>query len=107
MVTAVIAIVLFVLYIQMVTLGAVLLTQFVLGRQSRVRRVFTAAVCGSLAMIAPTFALVYSAQGNFDFEQFVGMGVLLAVGAMVAWPVAHFATRRLDRLTQFDPQIFE
>ena len=107
MVTALIAIVLFVLFIQMVTLGAVLLTWFVLGRQSRARRVFVAVMCGPLAMIVPTFALIYSEQGNFDPEQFVGIGLLLAIGAMVAWPVAHFATRRLDRLTQFDPQVFE
>ncbi|MBI1401902.1 MAG: hypothetical protein GC147_01635 [Porphyrobacter sp.] len=107
MVTAVFGIVLFAALLQMVALGAVLLVRFVLGGQSRTRRVFAAAVGAPLVILAPTFAMISVDQGQFDGEQAIGFALTLGVGALIAWPVAHFATRRLDRLTRFDPQVFE
>lgn len=107
MLTAALIVALFALVVIMVTLGAVLLMRFALGAQSHARRVFAAAMGGPLTMAVPIFAVVYSEQGGFEAEQFVAMGIVLAIGAGIGWLAAHLATRRLDRLTQFDLQVFE
>jgi uncharacterized protein YggT (Ycf19 family) len=92
----------------MATLGAVLVTRFVLGTQASARRVLAAALGGPLSLILPGMMAVLFDTGGVDTSALIGFGVLgvFAFGA-IGWPVAHFATRRLDRLTAFDPQVFE
>lgn len=108
MVSAVLAIALSVVVIAMATLGAVLLVRFALGGQSRSRRVFAAALVGPGLVLMPVFAIALVGEGAFSGSIVVGFGVLLAASSgFIGWPIAHFATARLDRLTRFDPQVFE
>lgn len=92
----------------MATLGAVLLAWLALDRAAQSRRVFAAALGGPLTIILPGFAIIFTGQGFVPTEQFFGLALLgaFAFGA-IGWPVAHFATQRLDRLTRFNPQVFE
>lgn len=108
MLTVVFAIALFAIMLVMATLGAVLLVRFLLGGQSGARRVFAAALGGPASLLLPTIAMVLAAQDVVVPEQAIGFGFIFLVGTgVIGWPVAHLATRRLDRLTRFDPQIFE
>lgn len=109
MVTVVFAFALFAIILVMATLGAVLLVRFALGGQGHhSRRVFAAALGGPVSILVPTIVFVITEQGIFPAEQVVGFGfILLLAFAVIGWPVAHFATRRLDRLTRFDLQVFD
>ncbi len=91
----------------MATLGSVLLMRFFLSRASRRQRVFTAAFLGPASVLLPilTFALIDDTSVIVTVSGFIL--VLLGAGVAIGWPVAHFATRRLDRLTQFDAETFE
>lgn len=92
----------------MATLGAVLLVRFLLGGRSHSTRVLAAASAGPMTIILPVLGVAIVDITLVDPETLVGFAVLflICVGA-IGWPVAHFATRRLDRLTRFDPQLFE
>lgn len=108
MLTAVLAIVLLAIILVMATLGAVLLARFMLPGQSGARRVFAAAVGGPAFLLVPAIGIVVAAQDVFSPEQVIGFGFILFVGVgVIGWPTAHLATRRLDRLTRYDPQVFE
>lgn len=92
----------------MVTLGAVLLARFILGGAEPSRRVLAATLGGPLAVLLPIYGVVAAGQGIVPTEQLTGFVIVLVIAfGTVGWPVAHFATRRLDRLTRFDPQVFE
>jgi hypothetical protein len=92
----------------MATLGAVLLARLVLGGQDSARRVLAAALGGPLSLILPIVLIVLFDSGRADSSAMIGFAILtvFALGA-IGWPVAHFATRRLDRVTAFDPTVFE
>jgi hypothetical protein len=108
MIAALPALFLFVIILVMMTLGSVLLVRFFMPGAGGPRRVFAAALCGPLALILPALVMVTIAEGTFEVEQVVAFAMsLLVLFGIIGWPVAHFATRRLDRLTQFDPQVFE
>lgn len=88
------------------TLGMVLLVSLFAGGQPRGRRVLLAALGGpgSLFLLMAPFALLDSPV----WEVFVGIVVIvLFSSAIIGWPIAYFATRRLDRLTRFDPSTFD
>jgi predicted permease len=108
MLIGVLALVLFFLLLIMVTLGAVLLARFILGGSSGSARIVAAAFGGPMTMVLPVFAVVLSEGfSRFDGELWAVLFLLLFVFCAIGWPVAHFATRRLDRLTRFNPQVFE
>lgn len=108
MVVAIIAFAFFAIILVMATLGAVLIARFLMGGERQSLRIFAAALGGPLSLIMPLFLLGYAGQGVFQIGQLIGVGVLLLfIFGAVGWPIAHFATRRLDRLTQFDPSVFE
>lgn len=91
------------------TLGAVLLVRFVMGSGHTSRRVFAAALGGPLMVTVPGLALIlFDDTVLSSASAFIGFSMaLVIVSCAICWPIAHFATRRLDRLTQFDPQVFE
>lgn len=108
MLIGLLALVLFVLLLIMVTLGAVLVARFVLGGSGSSARIVVAAFSGPMTLVLPVFAAVLSEGfSSSDGELWVVLFLLAFLFCIIGWPVAHFATRRLDRLTQFDPQIFE
>lgn len=90
------------------TLGSVLLWRFVLGAEHRGRRVLAAILTAPTILILPIFAMAALDDTSRTLSEWaIAFIILLAVGAMLCWPVAHFATRRLDWLTAFDPAVFE
>ncbi len=108
MIVAVFVIVLLVFILGMVTLGAVLVMRFVFGGASSSRRIAAAALGGPLALTLPVFAIAFPESGaQTGMEMGAAFAILMGLCCLVAWPVAHLATRRLDRLTQFDPRVFE
>ncbi|MBA4768355.1 MAG: hypothetical protein H2049_12100 [Porphyrobacter sp.] len=108
MVAALLALALVVVILVMVTLGAVLLVRFVLGSGNRGGRVIAAALGGPMIVILPIFLLGWSDNPGRSAVDLVAVFVILLVALVsLGWPVAHFATRRLDRLTGFDPKVFE
>ena len=107
MVFALLAMALFFAALYLMTLGAVLLARIVLGPCEPVRRILAAISAASITALLPIFALALAHKaGPPPSESAVAFLVLFGVSIAIAWPVAHFATRRLDRLTQFDPQVF-
>lgn len=108
MVVALLAFALVVVILVMATLGAVLLVRFVLGSGNRGGRVIAAALGGPMIVILPIFLLGWSNDPGRSAVDLVAVFVILLVALVsLGWPVAHFATRRLDRLTGFDPKVFE
>lgn len=102
------ALALVILILFMMTLGAVLLAGLLIGGTSSARRIALAAIGAPLVLLLPVFAVTLSETGaRTGTEMGAGFVILLGVFGVIAWPVAHFATRRLDRLTQFDPSVFE
>lgn len=92
----------------MATLGAVLLARFVLGPGNGTGRVFAAALGGPVTVILPVVGIALADSGvRSPLEFAIGSAAILMGFFAVSYPVAHFATRRLDRLTGFDPQVFE
>lgn len=92
--------------IAMATLGAVLLIRFVMPGAARGNRILAAALLGSAAPLLP-FTFVSGLGGDW-IAATLGFGALIAgAGLLVGWPIAHFATRRLDRLTGIDARLFD
>ena len=91
----------------MTTLGSVLLARFFIPGASGRIRVFAAAFLGPASVLLPilVFALIDETSVIVTVSGFIL--VLLGAGVAIGWPVAHFATRRLDRLTQFDAETFK
>ena len=89
------------------TLGCVLLTAFFFSKKSFRTRVVLAMFAGPGLLLAPIMRLAAS-DGGSALEAMLGFSVigLLACG-FIGWPVAHFATKKLDRLIQFDVGTFE
>ncbi|KPF61742.1 hypothetical protein [Porphyrobacter sp. AAP60] len=98
---------LFVVVLVMVTLGAVLLAHFIFGATRRSTRVVAATLGGPLTLVLPMFAIMLFDGGVRSGTELVAViAILMSISSGMAWPIAHFATRRLDQSTQFDPQVF-
>jgi hypothetical protein len=108
MITGVLAIAFAAIVLVMTTLGAVLIARLLMGRSTLSQRVMAAAVGGPATVIVPSMGIIVIDGGPTDSSALVGFAVAFVIAfGVIGWPVAHFATRRLDRLTQFDPQVFE
>ncbi|KEO91685.1 hypothetical protein EH31_03160 [Erythrobacter longus] len=89
------------------TLGCVLLTKLWLGRFSRGVRTMIAALSGCLVMVSPVMIVGIADESFGGWGEFFGViAVLLFFCMVVAWLPAHFVTRRLDQLTEFDIETF-
>lgn len=96
------------LLVVMSTLGCVLLVAFVMAKRSFRARVLTAMLAGPGVMLLPLLLLAASDSGGDGFAAMLGFSFLGALACgFIGWPVAHMATRRLDRLIQFDVGTFE
>lgn len=107
MISALLVIPLFAIFFVLMTLGTVLLVKFFLARLTRSSRVLVASVLAPLSLMIPA-SLISLAEGDASIADvlivlIVGGGVLAVI---VCWPIAHFATKRLDRLTEFDIETF-
>jgi hypothetical protein len=103
-----IALALCLLVLVVMTMGTVLLACFLIGGASGSRRIAAAVIGAPLLLLLPFFALGQAGTGASTGTEMVAAFVfMMGVCCAIAWPVAYFATRRLDRLTQFDPSVFE
>ena len=90
-----------------VTLGCVLLAKLWFGRFARGVRTLIAALSGCFVMILPVIIVSLTEDSLRGWGEFFGvLAVLLFICMVVAWLPAHFATKRLDRLTEFDIETF-
>lgn len=96
------------LFVIMSTLGSVLIVAFAMSKSGFAKRVLAATLGGPGVMLAP-LALVMLLDGDDDmFAALLGFSFIGAIAcALIAWPVSHVATRRLDRMIQFDVGTFE
>lgn len=91
----------------MSTLGSVLLVAFVFAKASFKLRVVVALLAGPGVLILPIMLLVAS-DGGGALDAMLGFSAIGAIACgFIGWPVAHLATKRLDRLIQFDVGTFE
>lgn len=89
------------------TLGCVLLARFVGPSLSRRYRTVIAAFGGSFLMLLPLLAVgLLDDAGRDTVAVFAAMVVVYIGCLIIAWLPARFATIRLDRLTEFDVEIF-
>ena len=108
MMTGLIGIAIFLVTIAMSTLGSVLLLRFILGDWSRGRRVLLATLMGPGLMLIPFSLVALFDGGAGGFAAFFGISVMgMAMCGIISWPVAHFSTKKLDRLTVFDVETFQ
>jgi len=107
MVSALIALPLVLALFGLMTLGSVLLAKFLLKGSVRSVRVLLASIAPPIALMVPTL-LVNMTEGS---EELFDLIIAFTVGGgslsvVFCWPVAHFATKRLDRLTEFSTETF-
>lgn len=90
------------------TLAAVLVVGISGPNLPRGRKTALAAVAGPGVLMA-LVSLLLIAEGEYEgIETAVGMGLLALIGiVMLGWPTAYLATRRLERVTRFDPSPFD
>jgi len=89
------------------TLGAVLLVRFVMTKSSTGTRTFAAAAIGPGFILFPAIGFVsYNDGGVFDGIVSLVI-VFLLLFALIGYPISHFATRRLDKLTQINADTFK
>ena len=108
MIAGILGIAIFVVMVVMSTLGSVLLVQFVASKWRRGLRILAATLLGPGLMLVP-LSLVALFDGSPDaLAGFLGIGIIgMLICGIVSWPVAHLATKKLDRLTVFDIETFE
>jgi hypothetical protein len=106
--SVILVLLLLVVYLLMATLGSVLLAAFFISNASHSERMWAAAFGGPAALLLPTGAFAVFDSRADTVSVVIGLGVMgVMMFLAVGWPVAHFATKRLDKLTQFDLETFE
>lgn len=102
------AVILFVLVMFILaTLGCVLLVTFLFAKRAFRVRVVLAMFAGPGLLLIPAMLLAMTDSGS-ALEAMLGFSFIgLLACAFIGWPVAHFATKKLDRLIQFDVGTFE
>ncbi|WP_337660957.1 hypothetical protein [Erythrobacter sp. Alg231-14] len=96
------------LVLQATALGLVLILKFLLGNLAPGRRIAIVIVGTVFLLFLPVFiVLVTDGATDIDAEIAAVLGLFMAICATSVWPAAHIATRRLDRMTQFDLEPFK
>ncbi len=97
-----------IVFVTMSTLGSVLLVRFFMTKADTAARTFAAAFFGPGILLFPVIGLALVGDGDDVFAGVIGLAILLLLFfAVIGYPTAHFATRKLDRLTKFNPETFE
>lgn len=108
MIVGLLGILVFVVVIAMSTLGSVLLVYFFRPKAARGSRVLAAAAAGPASILLPVSLLTMADGMDEAFVAFLGVGFIGAIlFGVIGWPVSHFATRRLDRMTDISLETFE
>ena len=107
MLSAIAAILIVLAIFLMSTLGSVLLVAFFMAKAALRTRITAAAIAGPSVTLVPIMLLT-ALDGPSGLSAFLGFSIITLVAcAAIGWPVAHFATKRLDRMIQFDVETFE
>ena len=88
-------------------LAAVLLLRFWAGGLSPNLRSGLAVLFACFGPAILFGGVMFAERGSNWLAPFVRLSVLIVPLALIAWPAAHFATRKLDGLTQFEATTFE
>jgi ABC-type spermidine/putrescine transport system permease subunit II len=98
----------FLVQIGLVTCGTVLLVNLFFYRMSFANRIITSMVSGPTVSFLPIFLLGELTISGDWWAALLGFAIVLVlVGVVIFWPVAHFATRRFDRLRENTASVFE
>ncbi len=88
-------------------LASVLLLKFWAGEQSQGRRTIGAILGGCLGPCL-LFVAIILFEGEFgSIETLAVLAIVTLPLALICWPVSHFATRKLDKLTENSASVFE
>ncbi|MEO0871671.1 MAG: hypothetical protein AAFY19_06875 [Pseudomonadota bacterium] len=107
MISAVISILVFAMFTGLSTLATVLLTRFFLASVSGDTRILVAGLGGPCWVMVPFLLYMIITNGFRDPVTLATIAVMAIGFIMIGWPISFFATRKLDRLTAYDPAIFE
>jgi hypothetical protein len=88
-------------------LTGVLLLKFWAGGLSPLVRVLAAILLGCLGPGLLLAGVAISDGLGDALESVVVLAIIMVPMALVAWPAAHFATRKLDKLTEQMGSVFE
>ncbi len=90
----------------MTTVGAVLLVWFWGSNLAPSTRVTLSAVLGPAAFMVPIVLL--AGNGGMGSEELWVLAIIIVLPIItIGWPVAFFATRKLDRMTVNSASVFE
>lgn len=107
MTTGLIGILFLIVILAFMSAGSVLLVKFMIPKAAHSTRVLSSILLAASALLMPIFLMGVADGGGGAFD--LGLGLVVGGAAMsvvVCWPVAHFATKRLDRLTEIDVETF-
>ena len=91
----------------MSTFGAVLIVRFVSSEATLGTRTLSAAVLGPISVVSPLVILFFSDENEL-VEGAIALAVVIGVAVLIlGYPISHFATRKLDKLSGFDARTFE
>ncbi|WP_209347855.1 hypothetical protein [Pontixanthobacter sp. CEM42] len=89
------------------TAGSALLLKFWAGNLSRSTRILLAIAAGTLLPFLP-LTMMANTYGEIGMEMAIQIGAVLTIPMLVVgWPIAFFATRKLDKLTEIKASVFE
>ena len=71
------------------------------------QRSIAAAVIGPVWLLAPLIVALIAGGQIWEFESQIVLALFAGGSFTISWLTSYFATRRLERVTRFDPQIFE
>ena len=88
-------------------LASVLLLKFWAGGLSQARRTVGGIAGGCLGPSVLFIAIVLVEGGYGSLETLAILAITSLPFALICWPVSHFATRKLDKLTENSASVFE
>ena len=92
----------------LITCGAVLLVNLFLSKMGFANRIITSVASSQAVTFLPIFALGDVNLSGDWWAALLGIAVVLVVvGVVISWPIAHFTTRRLDRSRENAASVFE
>ena len=99
--------ILFVLITGLGALASVLLVRFFLARLNADLRILIAAIGGAGWIWAPLSIYMIVTEGLQDPTSLIFLGFIAIGFIVVSWPVAFLATRKLDALLVYEPDVFK
>lgn len=107
MLQALLVLYLFVFVTGLCTLASVLLARFFLPKLNRDLRIVIAGTGGAFWIWGPLAIYMLVTEGLQDSTTLIFFGFIAIGFVVIGWPVSFVATRKLDQLVAYDPDIFK